>query len=411
LLDTYNQIWNKVMLRCPAASSLLARDWVQNAFRQVAERRRWSWLIKFGQFIAPPLVNQGRVLLTQGLTTVTGLGTEWDESMITRQFRSGNPNPIYTITQVNSSESLELDSPWGGQSSRFPEPYEIYRCYFTPPHDFQSLMNVWDPRMNWRLWMHIQQEELNTWDAQRANRGQAYVVAQLDYTRDYVGTISPVHQVRGAGSRPIRTDGSIYTGPTPAVFSIEIVLGGFVGTAGVAEYMWGKNGPAVNGPIEVDSSPQYLQDGVAIFWPEDGAFSFGDVFTINASPISVPGLPRYEIWPHIVGPYIYPFFYIARAADLSDINAVLPRYIRGDCLLELALAEAARWPGPAADRPNPYFNMQLAAMHQARAEKMLLELERQDDETYEQDVTFKQTLGFPMATPFGDASWLQSQAV
>jgi hypothetical protein len=75
------------------------------------------------------------------------------------------------------------------------------------------------------------------------------------------------------------------------------------------------------------------------------------------------------------------------------------------------LAEAARWPGPAPDRPNPYFNLQLAAMHEARAEKMLLILERQDDETHESDVSFKQTLGFPMATPFGDAEWLQRVAI
>lgn len=408
MLDTYNEIWNRVMLRCPAASSLLARDWVKNAFRQVAERRRWSWLMKFGQWVAPPLVNSGRVEVTTGLTTVIGVGTSWDASMIGRQFRSGTPNPIGTIIQVDPGlQTLDIDSPWGG-STAVNQPYEIYQCYYTAPPDFQSLEVLWDPRMNWRLWLHIRQDELNTWDAMRANRGQSYVVASLDYSRSFVGQVSQVQQVHGSGPTPLRADGVSYTAPTKAIFTIEILTGG---PNGVADYFWKKNDEGYNGPIFTDSYPHDLQDGIQIYWPDNLVYEAGDVFIMTASPFSVPGLPRFEIWPHMVGPYVYPFYYISRATDLSDPNAVLPRYIRGDVLLELALAEAARWPGPAPDRPNPYFSLQLAEMHEARAEKMLLILERQDDETHEADVSFKQTLGFPMATPFGDAAWLQRVAI
>src|SRR5262245_37087920 len=104
------------MLRCPAASPFLTQDWVRNAFRQIAERRRWSWLIKFGQFIAPAVYNTGTVSVTRNSTTVTGVGSSWDQSMVGLQFRIGTATPIYTVAQVNSTTSLDLDAVWGSTS-------------------------------------------------------------------------------------------------------------------------------------------------------------------------------------------------------------------------------------------------------------------------------------------------------
>src|SRR5262249_38628640 len=153
-----------------------------NAFRQIAERRRWSWLIKFGQFIAPPVYSVGRVNCLRYSTTVTGIGTDWDQSLVGRQFRVGLAAPIYTISTVTNATTMDLDAVWGPLDVSNVG-YEIYQCFFTPPEDFHALMTVWDPAMNWQLWRHIQQQELNTWDAQRASRGQAYCVAHRDYSR------------------------------------------------------------------------------------------------------------------------------------------------------------------------------------------------------------------------------------
>lgn len=120
-----------------------------------------------------------------------------------------------------------------------------------------------------------------------------------------------------------------------------------------------------------------------------------------------PPLPRYELWPHVQIAYVYPFLYESRPADISDSGATLPRYVRGDVLMEMALEDCARYPG-TNDLPNPYFNMNLAISQAGRAEKMIQELERQDDEVYVQMASYG--IGqLPYAPlPWGDSRWLQS---
>ena len=308
-LDTYKAVWNRLLLRCPSAGPGLAQDWVSHAFRRVAERRRWSWLLKRGQFLAPATYITGTVNVTRGVATVTGVGTVWTAAMVDRQFRISS-SPIYTIQSVNvGAQTLVIDDVWGGATAAL-SGYEIYQCYYTVPADFHSFVTLYDPKMNWQLYLNYTQRELNTWDAQRANRGQVYLAASFDYY-------------------------------TPA-------------------------------------------------------------------GVTVP-LPRYELWPHQTAEYVYPFLYRSRPPDLEDAAATLPRYLRGDVLLEGALAMAARWPGPSQDKPNPYFSIQLSSMHDARFEQMVMELEKLDDEVYEDDVSYLTASGWPFA-PFADSRWLQSHA-
>jgi hypothetical protein len=309
-LDTYQTVWSRVLLRCPSAGSLLARDWVKDAFRRVAERRRWSWLIKRGQFLAPAVHSAGTATVVNNNATVTGVGaTAWTAAMVGRQFKV-SANPIYTIDSVNvGAQTLVLDDTWGGASAASIA-YEIYQCYFTPPTDFHALVSVYDPKLNWQLYLNYTQREINTWDSQRANRGQAWVVAAFDYRIPTGGTIP---------------------------------------------------------------------------------------------------LPRFELWPHQTAQYVYALLYEARPTDLQDSGATLPFYVRGDALLEGALAMAARWPGPDADHKNPYFNIQLASMHDARFEQMVMELEKQDDNTYEDDVSYLAPTNYPFV-PFADSAWLQSHS-
>jgi hypothetical protein len=310
-LDTYTSIAGKVLLRCPIAGPLLARDWVVNSFRRIAERRAWSWLVKQGQFTLYPLYNTGTVTCTQGSATIVGAATSFTSAMAGRQFRLTTITPIYTILSVDvGAQTLTLDQTWGSTTVAG-STFEIYTAYATAPADFNYFLTVWDPNFNWQLHIDITQKELNTWDAQRSNRGQAYLVAPRDYY-------------------------------TPA-------------------------------------------------------------------GVTVP-LPRFEIWPHVTSAYVLPFLYISRATDLQDSGATLPRYIRGDVLLEMALAEAAKWPGPAADNPNPYFNLKLAQMHDTRSEFLINELERQDEEISIMNVTYDSVSRLPWAPLPMDASFWQKHA-
>lgn len=304
-LDTYSAVWNQVLGYVPLAGPLLAQNWTTRAFRQVAERRMWSWLVKYSQFIIPAAYTTGTVTVTLNNASVVGVGTTWTSAMIGRQFRTSIGSPMYTITAVAGATSLTLEAVWGAATAAGAS-YEIWQAYVTAPTDFHSFVSVWDPSKNWQLHLNVQQVAINERDAQRTNSGDAWVVSPWTYDT------------------------------------------------------------------------------------------------------SSPPLPRYELWPHQKAAYVYPFLYEARPTDLGDTNATLPRFIRGDLLLELALSMAARWPGPSTDRPNPYFSIQLAAMHDTRSERMIYELERQDEEVSVQDLSYSTGLAW---APYPDAAWLQKHAI
>jgi len=142
------------------------------------------------------------------------------------------------------------------------------------------------------------------------------------------------------------------------------------------------------------------------------SYTAGDIWSVCVQALVNGGLPRYEFWPHQQANHVYPFLYEIRHDDLSDPNATLPRYIRGDVLLEFALAELALWPGPSNDKPNPYHDLNLWKAHTAKAESMLAILERQDDEVWQQDLGYAYPgMAWAMASPLGDARWLQSHAI
>jgi hypothetical protein len=93
--------------------------------------------------------------------------------------------------------------------------------------------------------------------------------------------------------------------------------------------------------------------------------------------------PQYELWPYCTTARRYPYYYIQRPATLTDTDDFTgPLRQRTDILLLSALAEAAEWPGPAADKKNPYFNLNLAAAKRMQFERELLTLSKADQELY-----------------------------
>ena len=407
-LDTYTECWNRVMLRCPSLSPKLSQDFVINAFRRLGEIRRWSWLVKGNQFISPAAYNTGTITVTQNSTTITGSSTVWTAAMVGRQIRVGTSSPIYTIAQFNSSTSIEIDLPYGGTTAAGVA-YSLYQCYFTPPSDFHQFITLWDPAFNWQLQLDVPQTDLNRFDAQRANRGNAYMVSFRGYATSQVGTVGSPLTVSGSGNVP--TSSGTFQGPVDSTFTVEMTTSGASGTA---VYKWKKNSGSYTSNVTTDAggAAESLMDGVTIAFPTGVSYTSGNIFVIQCIALSNSGLPIYELWPHQQADHVYPFLYEARPTDLDDVNAVLPRYIRGDVLVEMALEDVALWPGPSADKPNPYASLQAAEYHGTRARKMVEVLEVQDDNVWEQDLTYQYpSMGFAFATPFGDAAWLQSHAI
>ena len=405
--DTFGEIWNRVLLRCPSLSPKLAQDFVVNAFRRLAEMRRWSWLVKYGQFIAPDAYNTGTVSVVTGTTTVTGSGSAWTSAMIGRQFRVGLAAPIYTITQVTSATSLELNAAFGGPTGAGVG-YSIYQCYFQVPSDFYQFISLWDPSYAWALYLDVTQDELNRADPQRANSGNSYLVAFQGYTASQVGLVNQPLTVNGSGNIPVA--GGVFTGPYDATFTIEITTGGVSGTA---VFKWKKNtGSYTTGvTTSVTGAAQDLQDGTTIAFPTGFTYTSGNIFIVQCTAIANSGVAVYELYPHQQSSHSYPFYYQARWQDLNDPNVVIPRSIHADVLVEMAMEDVCLYPGPSTDKPNPQRSLQNAAYYGERARKMLNELENADDNIWEQQMAYQAASPNVMAFPFGDSKWLQSHAL
>jgi len=406
--ETYQQCWNKLILRCPALSAKLAQDFIVNAFRRLVEHRRWSWRVKFGQFIAPAAYSTGTVSVSNGFTTVTGSGTTWTAAMVGRQFRIGTSAPIYTVAQFNSATSIELDLPYGGADATGAT-YSIYQCYFTPPSDFHQFITLWDPAFNWQLFLDVDQAEINIWDAQRANIGNAYLVSFRGYSTSQVGVVASVLQVVGTGNAPV--SGGQYLGPNDAIFTIQVTTGG---SSGTAVFKWKKDNGSYTTGVTTDAAgaAQTLMDGVVVSFPTGQTYTLNDVFVIKTTAIPNVGIPFYELWPHQQSQHVYPFLYESVPADLSETNAVIPGFIKSNFLVDLALEDLSAWPGISNEQPNKYYSIQNVAYYRSRNMEQLARLELQDDDVWTQNISYAYpALSWAMATPLGDSRWLQSHAI
>jgi hypothetical protein len=93
------------------------------------------------------------------------------------QFRTGNANPVFTVTSVQSSTQLTIDIPWGagvitGQS------YQILKMYFTIAPDLKEIRNIVDPAQGGLpIEFHISQQELDWRDPQRSSTGPPLLLA------------------------------------------------------------------------------------------------------------------------------------------------------------------------------------------------------------------------------------------
>lgn len=144
--DTFAGIAGKVLLRCPSASPTLARDWVQSAFRDIVERRRWSWLLKRGQLYTYDQYNTGTATVVAGTTTVTlGGGGTVSADHVGRQFRIGTALPIVTITAIDAgTNTYTIDQSWW-PTSYTAQPYSVYQAYIALPSDFHAFVSIVDP--------------------------------------------------------------------------------------------------------------------------------------------------------------------------------------------------------------------------------------------------------------------------
>lgn len=410
-MDTFTTVWNRIMLRVPAAGPDLCQDIIRDAFNQLMERREWTWLMRTSTFYTPVYNRTGTVNITGGSAVVNGNGTTFATDMIGKQIRvgtvGGSSYPTYTIAQVVSSTQLVMDRVWVGPTLTA-QPYMIFQCYFTVPADFQYFYSITNPTANYRLNHNATQAEFDSYDPQRSQSGIAYAMAFYDnYPENKTGRVSPTLQAHGTGATPVSATTLGYSYPEDSQYVIEIISSGASGTA---VFSWKQDNFITSGSGLITSTSAIdLSNGVQVYFPV-GNYVAGDVFVIACQTDAVTGLPRYELWPRPIDAiYVYPYLYARKLPALSDEQPQLPEFIarRGDVLLEMGLTNLALWPG-TPNQPNPYHDIATSNSHRVWAEKLIYELEKKDDDTAIKDLIYS---GLPFMGPWRDGAWLQSHAV
>jgi hypothetical protein len=391
--DTLDSLVGRVQKRVGMLPDVfLVQEWITSAYNDLKNRIPWSFRRRQGQMVFYVPYTTGAVTINRAENTAAfSGGAVITTDHVGRQLRAGgNDTPILTITGLIDSTHVYLDQSWPSASVAAVT-YEIYQAYATMPDDFDSFITVVDLQRNFQLdhWNHTA-DELDRIDPKRSYGGNiAYWMVLRDYAPDRQGTVTSVVQARGTGNRP--TAGGSYTGPSDATFTVEMTS--------ASVFKWKKDNGTYTTGVAIDSvgDAQDLQDGVQVAFPSTVSYTSGDVFVVRAIAAYSPGTPRYEPWPHIKADEARPYLYLAKLPDLTDANAVLPRYLRGDVLVEFALAQWAMWPG-TSDKPNPAFSkgLGLAAMHTTRAENMLVDLEREDQARETTDLVYDSWTQLPV---------------
>jgi hypothetical protein len=390
--ETFRELTHQLLLTVPSANIELARMWVNRAFRRIRDRRAWSWKYRTTQIFVPEVVGGAGsdqtgegAIIAFGDDLLTINGGVFTPGMIGRQVRlSGDPH-LVTIKEYLTPTQVRIDQPWLGADIIYGS-YRIFLAYITPPEDFFAWDTVVSSSSRQRLHLDVDRTEIDHRDPVRDRiGGWPSLLSFYDYSTSVSGVVKDAIQVKGSGAAPVSSGD--YTGGVSAVFTVEVLDS--------EHYRWRKNSGPWTSSVYIDQSLQHLQEGVYVTWvpryiqlPEPLPLppAAGDLFTIVAEAISSPGLPRYELYPHQTVRQILPARYIRYFGDLSDTNAVIPRAIRGDVLLEGALVEAAIWPGPSGNEINPYAQVSRRVFHEERFTKMVEELAREDNEIHQQNL-------------------------
>jgi len=414
--ETYQDLWRALRLYSDALPTTLAQQFIRSRFRDIRRKRLWSWRVGQGQFIIPAAYTTGLALGNIGSQIVTGTGTNWTPSLVGLQFRFGTTAPIYTVIEVTNPTTLVIDMPYGGIPfvPNTGKGYQIFMGYLTPPTDFQDFLSVKDVFNNYRLALHLNQEWLDSVDAQRAQSGTPYGIVDFRYTYNPTqGSVTAQNQVAigpgGPGSTPVFS--GVYTGRQSTLYTVTITTGGNIGTA---IFSWQEGSQPVNPGVLTDPAglPFQMTDGVTIQFPVGYVFVAGDIFVCSAVPGMTLGLPQYELWPYQLSARVYPFTYDRRFTDLDDPNGIVPPYIDPDVIIKGALADVCRWRG-TQNVVNRMYGLETAISYEKDFQARVAEMEREDDEVYLTDVRYQLQVDTALSFapfPYG-ADYAQSHAV
>ena len=412
-MDNFTSLWGRLKARASATDSLLCQDIIKDSYAYFAHKRNWSWRRSSSMFVPKAFSVTDTVTVTTNSPIATSSFGAFTTDMVGMQIRAGGITyPLYTIARYISATSVMLDKVWLGPTLTNTS-YQILHAYFTVPANFQEFYSVINQRENYRLWHQLTQSHLNIYDPQRVNFGSSYGLAYLDNYGEFAGQVESALRVSGSSASPApisTSDQGGFQSPEPLTYVVRISTGGAIG---VAEFTWFiAQYPSTTYTVPIsDSDPISLSNGVQVYFPA-GTYILNDTFIVNCQPAaSSNSYIRYELWPRPTpGVQIYPYIYITKLVELSDVQPNLPNQIssRGDVILEIALGKMAQYPGTSTTA-NPYFNLALSRQHQAKSEEIINQLEMLDNDLAQEDFQYTTPPYYP--APWADGSWMQRHAI
>lgn len=178
------RVWN------PDVPALIAKRWVQNAYRRVVDYRLWYGLLTRGQIVVPNAYSTGTGTFTLGSATVTGIGTSWDQTMVNMQIRAGFYTGWYNIKSVETATSLTLDLPWGNPTANN-SGYQIVQTWVSPGPNIKRILECVNQRQGWRMITDMPQAVGNQYDTWRVTTGWSFMLLNKEPRADG----SPVYEI------------------------------------------------------------------------------------------------------------------------------------------------------------------------------------------------------------------------
>lgn len=149
------------------ASLVLAQQWVNERFQQIAARARLRALRKLGTISLPSKLSTGTVDATRDSAVIVGDGTAaaaWDAALVGRHIRVRNA--WYEIVGVNGDE-LTLDAPYA-EDSVAAYGYVIVQRFVPLPRDVRHIGTL----VHARRWVAIQRVNQSELDRMSPSRSQ-----------------------------------------------------------------------------------------------------------------------------------------------------------------------------------------------------------------------------------------------
>lgn len=162
---TFGSVWQKVALQASAVPGLLCRSYVQDAYQEACQGRRWSWLRREWQ----PTTKASRsvsVTATNGSATLTAAAGQFVSTDLNRQIRATNQGVPYTITALNAAlTEATLDKTYTGTSGA--ATLTILDAFLYMPADFDGVRTLSNLTVQQPMPWWYTSEQLDFWDPNR----------------------------------------------------------------------------------------------------------------------------------------------------------------------------------------------------------------------------------------------------